>query len=37
MAVFGGYGGTAATTDVFFKVSKNLCQEKTFFLFLPIF
>ena len=28
MAVFGGSGGTAA---VFFKVSKNLCQVKTFF------
>ncbi len=27
MAVFGGSGGTAA---VFFKVSKILCQEKTF-------
>ena len=30
MAVFGGCGGTAATTAVFFKVSKNLCQENTF-------
>ena len=27
MAVFGGSGGTDA---FFFKVSKNLCQEKTF-------
>ena len=27
MAVFGGSGGTDA---VFFKVSKNLCQKKTF-------
>ena len=30
MAVFGGCGGTAATAAVFFKVSKNLCQENTF-------
>ena len=31
MAVFGGCGGTAAATANFLKVSKNLCQEKTFF------
>ena len=27
----GGFGGTAATTAIFKKVSKNLCQVKTFF------
>ena len=31
MAIFGGCGGTATITAVSFKVSKNLCQEKTFF------
>ena len=30
MAIFGGCGGTAAATAIFLKVSKNLCQEKTF-------
>ncbi len=37
LPIMAGFGGTAATTAVFFKVSKNLCQEKTFLIFLPIF